>query len=248
DALQVLRRQVEQVPEPGRDALEIPDVRDGSGQLDVAHPVAANLAAGDLDAATLADDALEADALVLAAVALPVPRRAEDPLAEQTVLLRLQGPVVDRFGLLDLAVGPRADLVRGRQRDPKLVEEVHVQHLEARLPSRPQAWLARHQVQRCAIPAAHSKSAPAGSRRLRSMPSSSAARNTSSSVSRSSISSPAAERTSTFRQRDCISLIRTLKDSGIPGSGMFSPLTMASYTFTRPSTSSDLMVRSSCRA
>ena len=40
----------------------------------------------------------------------------------------------------------------------------------------------------------------------------------------------------------------TLKLSGMPGSGMFSPLTIASYTFTRPSTSSDLMVSSSCSA
>ena len=30
--------------------------------------------------------------------------------------------------------------------------------------------------------------------------------------------------------------------------GMFSPFTMASWTFTRPSTSSDLMVNSSCNA
>ncbi len=80
------------------------------------------------------------------------------------------------------------------------------------------------------------------------MPSSSAARKTSSSVSRRLTAWPSAERTSTFRQRDCISLIRTLKDSGIPGSWMFSPLTMASYTFTRPRMSSDLMVRSSCSA
>ena len=39
-----------------------------------------------------------------------------------------------------------------------------------------------------------------------------------------------------------------LNDSGMPGSGMFSPLTIASYTLTRPWVSSDLMVRSSCRA
>ncbi|CFS67416.1 Uncharacterised protein [Mycobacterium tuberculosis] len=39
----------------------------------------------------------------------------------------------------------------------------------------------------------------------------------------------------------------TLNDSGMPGSGMFSPLTIASYTLTRPTVSSDLMVNSSCR-
>ena len=60
------------------------------------------------------------------------------------------------------------------------------------------------------------------------MPSSSGTRNTSSSSSRISISSPVVDSTSTLRHSDCISLMSTLKDSGMPGSGMFSPLTMAS--------------------
>ena len=60
------------------------------------------------------------------------------------------------------------------------------------------------------------------------MPSSSAARKTSSSVSRISMDMPSLESTSTLRHSDCISLMSTLKDSGMPGSGMFSPLTMAS--------------------
>ncbi|MGW5561770.1 hypothetical protein ACWER9_31725, partial [Micromonospora sp. NPDC003944] len=67
-----------------------------------------------------------------------------------------------------------------------------------------------------------------GSRRDRSMPSSSAARNTSSSVSRISRATPSLESTSTLRHSDCSSLSSTLNDSGMPGSGMFSPLTMAS--------------------
>src|SRR5207249_535811 len=85
----------------------------------------------DLHAAALADDPLEPDALVLAAVALPVPGRPEDPLVEQAVLLRLEGPVVDGLGLLDLAVGPRADLVAGGESDAKLVEVVDVQQVSA---------------------------------------------------------------------------------------------------------------------
>ena len=60
------------------------------------------------------------------------------------------------------------------------------------------------------------------------MPSSSAARKTSSSVSRSSTDMPSLDSTSTFRHSDCISLMSTLNDSGMPGSGMFSPLTIAS--------------------
>ena len=61
-----------------------------------------------------------------------------------------------------------------------------------------------------------------------SMPSSSAARNTSSSSSRISICAPSVDSTSTLRHRACISLMSTLKLSGMPGSGMFSPLTIAS--------------------
>ena len=77
----------EEVGEPAPGAAQVPDVHDGRGELDVAHALAPHLRAGDLDATALADDALEPDALVLAAVALPVPGGAEDLLAEQAVLL-----------------------------------------------------------------------------------------------------------------------------------------------------------------
>ena len=127
DLLEVLRREVEQVAEPARHALEVPDVGDGSGQLDVAHPLAAHLGARDLDATALTDDALEADALVLAAVALPVAGGTEDLLAEEPVLLRLEGAVVDGLRLLHLAVGPLTDVVGGGEADAQLVEEVDVQ-------------------------------------------------------------------------------------------------------------------------
>ena len=128
DLLEVLRGQVEQVAEPARHTLEVPDVGHRGGELDVAHPLTADLAAGHLDAAALADDALEAHALVLAAVALPVPGGTEDLLAEEAVTLGLERAVVDGLRLLDLAVAPRADVVRGGQADPKLVEEVHIEH------------------------------------------------------------------------------------------------------------------------
>src|SRR5262249_49016134 len=117
DLLEALRRDVEQVAEPARDTLEVPDVRDGRGEVDVTHALTAHLRARDLHAAALADDALEPDALVLAAVALPVLGGPEDLLAEQTILLGLERAVVDRLRLLHLAVGPHADLLRGGQRD-----------------------------------------------------------------------------------------------------------------------------------
>ena len=131
----------EQVGQPAAGAAQVPDVHDRGGQLDVAHALAAHLGAGDLDAAALADDAAETDPLVLAAVALPVLGRTEDLLAEQPVLLRPQGAVVDGLGLLDLAVGPGADGVGGGQADPQLLEIVDVQHL-AITPSPPPIRLA----------------------------------------------------------------------------------------------------------
>ena len=106
-------RQVQQQAHPGGDALKIPDVGDRSGQLNVAHPLPADLGPGDLHAAAIADLALVADLLVLAAVALPVLGGAKDPLAEQAVPLGLEGAVVDGLGLFYLAVGPLADLLRG---------------------------------------------------------------------------------------------------------------------------------------
>src|SRR5215831_842889 len=52
---------------------------------------------------------------------------------------------------------------------------------------------------------------------------------------------------STFRHSDCSSLSSTLNDSGRPDSSTCSPLTMASYMRVRPTTSSDLTVKNSCR-
>ena len=97
-------------------------MRDGSGELDMAHAVAPDARKRDLDAALLADDALVLHALVLAAQALVVLDRPEDARAEEAVTLRLEGAVVDGLRLLDLAVGPGKDLLRARQRDLDLIE------------------------------------------------------------------------------------------------------------------------------
>ena len=84
--------------------------------------LAAHLGEGHLDAALLAGDAAELHALVLAAQALVVLDRAEDARAEQPVALRLEGAVVDGLRLLDLAIGPGADLLRRGDLDLDLVE------------------------------------------------------------------------------------------------------------------------------
>src|SRR5438309_11157490 len=107
-----------------RQALEEPDVRNGRGQLDVAHALAADFGLRDFDAALVADDAAMLHALVLAAEAFPIGDRAEDLRAEQTVALRLEGAVVDRLRLGDFAVRPRPDLLRRSEADLDGVELV----------------------------------------------------------------------------------------------------------------------------
>src|SRR5207247_3402798 len=97
---------VQQSAEAAGHGLEEPDVDDRSGQLDVAHALAADAAVRDLDAAAIADHPLVLHAAVLAAGALPVLLGPEDTLAEQAVAFRPIGAVVDRLRLLDLAERP----------------------------------------------------------------------------------------------------------------------------------------------
>ena len=126
---QVARAHVQQQAHAGGDALEIPDVGHGSGQLDVAQPFPAHLGPGHLHAAAVADDALVAHALIFAAVAFPVPGGAEDAFAEQAVPFRFQSAVVDGLRLFHFAVGPGFYLFRGSQSDAHTVEITYIQHL-----------------------------------------------------------------------------------------------------------------------
>src|SRR5205085_11414234 len=126
-----LRSDVEQVAYPAVHALEEPDVRHGIGEVDVAHSLAPDLRPRHLHTAPFADDALVADTLVLAAVALPVLGRTEDALAEQPVLLRLQRPVVDRLRLRYLTGAPAPDLLRGGEPDLDCVEVVDVHQAQS---------------------------------------------------------------------------------------------------------------------
>src|SRR5207302_11316620 len=112
-------------------APEEPDVAHRRGEVDVPHALPADLGARYLHPAALAHDALVTHALVLAAVALPVLGRTEDPLTEEPVLLGLERAVVDRLGLGDLARAPAADLLGGGEGDLNRVEVVDVDHVEA---------------------------------------------------------------------------------------------------------------------
>src|SRR5439155_27203248 len=117
DLFQAGRLHIEQGAQAAGHGLEEPDVHDRRGQLDVAHALAAHAAVRDLDAAAVADHALVFHAAVLAAGALPVLLRPEDALAEQAVLLRTVGAVVDRLRLLDFAERPAANVVGTGQAD-----------------------------------------------------------------------------------------------------------------------------------
>src|ERR1700728_4195410 len=99
------------------------------GQLDVAHALAPDPRQRHFDRALLADDALVLHALVLAAQALVILDRPEDAGAEQPVALGLEGAVVDRLGLLDLAVGPRANALGAGDRDADLVKALRTADL-----------------------------------------------------------------------------------------------------------------------
>ena len=120
--LQITQRHVEHQADPGGKRLEEPDMGDGCGQFDMAHPLAADLLQGHFHAAFLADDAAILHPLILAAQALVILDRPEDAGAEQAVALGLEGPVVDGFGLFDLAEGPAENALGACQRDLDLVK------------------------------------------------------------------------------------------------------------------------------
>src|SRR6187402_620636 len=110
------------MPDAAGQALEEPDVGHRARELDVAHALATDARTRHFDAALVADDATVLHALVLAAQTLPVRDRTEDLGAEESVTLRLEGPVVDGLGLGDLTTAPGADLLRRRDRDLDRVE------------------------------------------------------------------------------------------------------------------------------
>ena len=198
DALELAGAHVEHQAEPGRHALVEPDVRDRHGQLDVAHALAAHARQRHLDAATIADHALVLDPLVFSAGALPVAGRTENALAKQAALFRLEGPVVDRLRILDLALAPRPHRVRGSDADRHLIEAYGAFFTH----QFPPGMFVHYMLRDLCVGKIK--------RRFRGM--------------RSGAWPP----TFTSRPNDCISLINTLKDSGVPASSELSPLTIDS--------------------
>ena len=70
------------------------------------HPLTPYTGKSDLNPATVTNDALVLDSLILSTSTLPVTGWPEDPLAKEPSLLRLERPVVNRLRILDLAPAP----------------------------------------------------------------------------------------------------------------------------------------------
>jgi hypothetical protein len=73
-------------------------------EFDVSHALAADTGIGNFDVTLVADLALEAFSLELAAPALVTLGRSKDDLTEKSVGLRLATPVIKRFGLRHLTM------------------------------------------------------------------------------------------------------------------------------------------------
>src|SRR6266536_1329676 len=91
-------------------------MRDGHGQRNMPHTLAAHNTARHAHAALVTDHVFITDPLVLPAIALPVFGRAKDPLTKQAVFLRFLGPVVNGLWLGDFAMRPIQNLLRRGQR------------------------------------------------------------------------------------------------------------------------------------
>ena len=115
--LQCSRRKVKDKSHTGRNTLEVPDMGYRSCQLDMSHTFTTNSSFGYLNAASVTDYAFVADFLIFTTMTFPVFAGSEDSLAEQTILFRFQGTVIDGLRLLHFAVGPLTDLVRRGQTD-----------------------------------------------------------------------------------------------------------------------------------
>ncbi len=126
--LERARRHVENKAHRAGHALEVPGMRDGRGQFDMPHPLTADFRPRHFSATPVADNPLEFDLLIAAAVTLPVLHRAENALTEKPVTLRLERAVVYCLRLLDLSGRPGPDLLWGGDTDSYLVEVRAVGH------------------------------------------------------------------------------------------------------------------------
>ena len=106
DTLQASGRKVEQQSNPAGYAPGKPDMTQRACQLNMPHPLPANLGACYLNAAFITDYPLKPYPLIFAAGTFEVLGRAKDSLAEEAVPLRFQRAVVDCLRLGYLTIGP----------------------------------------------------------------------------------------------------------------------------------------------
>ena len=112
-----------------RHPARIPDVSHRCGQIDVSHTLPPDRRASYFHSTAVTNDALVADLLILAAVALPVFGWPEDGLAEQTVLFWPQAAVIDGLGLDHFSVRPGTDLFWRCQTDTKSAKVLDIQSI-----------------------------------------------------------------------------------------------------------------------
>jgi len=117
NTLELFQGQVEHSRDPTRQRLEEPNVCNRTGQVNVTETFTTNLARNDLDTTLFTDDATVLHALVFAAVTLVVFSWPKDFGTEETITLRLECPVVNRFRLLNFAKRTLTYLLGRRDRE-----------------------------------------------------------------------------------------------------------------------------------
>ena len=124
DAFQMACRHVQHQADAAGHALVEPNVGDGDGQFNVSHAFTADSGVGNFYAATVADDTLVLDSLVLAAGAFHIARRSENAFAEQAAFFWLERTVIDCLWIGNLTEGPGADGVGIGNGDGYLIERL----------------------------------------------------------------------------------------------------------------------------
>ena len=111
NSIKLLGWHTEKVTNLVRERTEVPDVSHWYNKLDVTRTFTTNLLLCNLYTASVADDSLITDTLVLAAGALIVLGRTKNALAEETITLRLICSIINGFRLSNLTIRIFQDLL-----------------------------------------------------------------------------------------------------------------------------------------
>ena len=97
-------------------------MRNGNGKLNVPHSATAFTRDSDFNTATVANNALKFDTLILPAGAFIVAHRTENTLAEESARFRFERAVINGFRIFDFPVRPLADHIRRSERNRHIVK------------------------------------------------------------------------------------------------------------------------------